>query len=108
MQNQDRGKKISGEKTMHWSVTETVKLLSEIKDIQQELNIINSVISIQKTVWDQLTNRPRGLGMPTNASQDNESTNWARGREPAHYVHRRMSDLIRFAEEIQKNVSHRE
>ncbi|KAI1173661.1 hypothetical protein F4777DRAFT_580772 [Nemania sp. FL0916] len=104
MQNQDSGKKIKGEKEMHWSVTETVELLSEIKDIQQELNIINSVILIQSNIWDQLTNRPPDPGLFASALQDNESTNWARGRDPAQYVYRRISDLLRFAEEIEKNV----
>ncbi|KAI0456711.1 hypothetical protein F5B21DRAFT_122673 [Xylaria acuta] len=104
MHNQDDGKKIKGERTLHRSVTETIELLSEIKDIEQELNIISSVILIQKNVWDQLTNRPGEPNKLSGVSQDNESKNWARGTEPAQYVLRRISDLLRFAEETQKNI----
>jgi hypothetical protein len=35
MHEQDKGRKIRGEKALHGSVTETVELLSEIKDIEQ-------------------------------------------------------------------------
>jgi hypothetical protein len=105
MHNQDKGKKIDGEGNLHISVTETVELLSEIKDIQQELNIISSVILIQNNVLGQLTNCLQAPDRLTGASYDNENMNWARGTEPAQYVLRRIKDLSRFAEETQNNVS---
>ncbi|KAI3322804.1 hypothetical protein HD806DRAFT_544816 [Xylariaceae sp. AK1471] len=104
MHSQDEGEKVDGEKNLHRSVTETIELLSEIKDIQQELNIISSVIVIQRNVWDQLTNRSQEPDKLASASHNNESMNWAGGTEPAQYVLRRISDLLRFAEETQKNV----
>lgn len=102
MYDQDEGKKIDGDKTMHSSVTETIELLSEIKDIKQELNIISSVILAQSKVWEQLTNRPRALDKPVSASRDSEGTG---GAGTAEYVLRRISGLLRFAEETQENVS---
>ncbi|KAI1186262.1 hypothetical protein F5B17DRAFT_404459 [Nemania serpens] len=101
MYDQDEGKKIDGDKTMHSSVTETIELLSEIKDIKQELNIISSVILAQSKVWEQLTNRPRALDKPVSASRDSEGTG---GAGTAEYVLRRISGLLRFAEETQENI----
>lgn len=101
MYDQDEGEKIDGDRTMHSSVTETIELLSEIKDIKQELNIISSVIMAQSKVWDQLAHRPRGPDKLVNVSRDLESTG---GAGTADYVLRRISGLLRFAEETQENI----
>ncbi|KAI1108062.1 hypothetical protein F5Y14DRAFT_445770 [Nemania sp. NC0429] len=100
MYDQDEGKKIDGDKTMHSSVTETIELLSEIKDIKQELDIISSVVQAQSKVWDQLTNRPRRPDKPLATSRGNESTG---GAGTAEYVLRRIGCLLRFTEETQEN-----
>lgn len=81
-----------------------MKILDDIKDIRDELNIINSVVQEQRTVWSQLFNKSRGSSTRDDVSKEShESYQWS-NTDP-DYVLKRVKDLLREAEQTEHNVS---
>lgn len=96
--------KSSRSENLHDDIVQAMHVLDDIKDIRDELNIINSVVQEQKTVWSQLFNQSRGSSTWNDAPKDgHESYQWS-NTDP-DYVLKRVKDLLQEAEETEHNVS---
>lgn len=96
--------KTSRSGNLHNAIVQTMNVLDDIKDIRDELNIINSVVQEQKTVWSQLFNQSRGSSTRNDAPKDgHEGYQWS-NTDP-DYVLKRVKDLLQEAEETEHNVS---
>lgn len=96
--------KTSRSGNLHNAIVQTMNVLDDIKDIRDELNIINSIVQEQKTVWSQLFNQSRGSSTRNGTEKDgNESSQWS-NTDPT-YVLKRVKDLLQEAEETEHNVS---
>ncbi|OMP84411.1 hypothetical protein BK809_0000192 [Diplodia seriata] len=76
-----------------------MRILDDIKDIRDELNIISSVVQEQKPVWSQLFNQPRGSSIRDDGY---ESRQWS-NTNPS-YVLKRVDDLLQEARETERNI----
>lgn len=90
-------------KDFHDSIVKALDILTDIKDIRDELNIMTSVVQTQRTVWSQL------FGLPNDQREFPELRQEAKQMYPwmntdPDYVLGRINDLLRYAEETQKNV----
>ncbi|KAI1410487.1 hypothetical protein F5Y13DRAFT_202282 [Hypoxylon sp. FL1857] len=104
----DRGslKKITpqGVEALSHVVAKAQNIITDIKDIRDELNIIASVVQTQKVVLSQLLNPTNEDGQFMEASQDLKQMFSSRNTDP-DYVLNRIKDLLRYAEETEKDTA---
>ncbi|KAL0264073.1 hypothetical protein SLS55_000017 [Diplodia seriata] len=82
------------------AITDALRILDDIKDIRDELNIISSVVQEQNPVWSQLFNQPRGISIRDDSY---ESRQWS-NTDPG-YVLKRVEDLLKEAAETEHNIT---
>ncbi|KAI1768625.1 hypothetical protein GGR53DRAFT_383781 [Hypoxylon sp. FL1150] len=87
----------------HDSIVQALDILTDIKDIRDELNIMTSIVETQGTVWSQL------FGLPNERREFSEFRQETKQMYPwmntdPDYVLGRINNLLRYAEETQKNI----
>ncbi|OTA61543.1 hypothetical protein K449DRAFT_64023 [Hypoxylon sp. EC38] len=85
-------------------VSKAQNIITDIKDIRDELNIIASVVQTQKVVLDQLCNPTEEDVHLIETGQNPRQMSLLRSTDP-DYVPNRIKDLLRYAEETEKDTS---